>query len=71
MKRNVGMVDRVIRVVLGIGLGYTAFVVPGWAWVAGLLAVIGVVTGLAGICPLYALFKINTDRHADVVRVPR
>ncbi len=72
MKRNVGVVDRVIRVVLGIGLGSAAFIVPGaWAWIAGVLAVIGIVTGLAGFCALYAVLGINTDRHADMVRVPR
>lgn len=66
------MVDRVIRVVLGIGLGSAAFIVPGaWAWIAGVLAVIGIVTGLAGFCALYAVLGINTDRHADMVRVPR
>ncbi len=72
MKRNVGVVDRIIRVVLGIGLGYAAFMVPGaWAWIAGVLAVIGIVTGLAGFCALYAVLGINTDRHADMVGVPR
>ncbi len=72
MKRNVGMVDQVVRLVLGMGLGYTAFIVPGaWAWVAGVLGVIGVVTGLAGFCALYTVFGINTDRHADMVRMPR
>ncbi len=72
MKRNVGAVDRTIRVVLGIGLGSAAFIVPGaWAWVAGALAVIGIVTGLTGFCALYAVLGISTDRRADMVRVPR
>ncbi len=72
MKRNVGMVGRVVRLVLGMGLGYTAFIVPGaWAWVAGMLGVIGIVTGLTGFCALYAVLGINTGRHADMVRMPR
>jgi uncharacterized membrane protein YgaE (UPF0421/DUF939 family) len=72
MKRNLGAaVDRAIRVVLGIGLGYAAFRLPGaWAWVAGVLAVIGIVTGLAGFCALYAVFGINTNRPSGA-RVPQ
>lgn len=72
MKRNVGLVDRAIRVVLGIGLGYAAFLLPGaWAWVAGVLAVIGIVTGLVGFCAPHAVLGINTNRRADMVRVAR
>ncbi len=66
------MVDRVIRVVLGVGLGTAAFIVPrAWAWVAGVLAVIGRRDRGAGFCALYTALGNNTDRHADMVRLAR
>ncbi len=73
MNRNVGPVDRAIRVVLGVGLGYAAFMLPGaWAWIAGVLAVIGVITGLAGFCASYAVLGINTNRRGlNEARIPR
>lgn len=40
---------------------YAAFQVSGlWAWVAGVGAAIGYVTGLAGFCLLYWVFGITT-----------
>lgn len=61
MKQNVGPVDRVLRVILGVVLVYAALTVSGlWAWVAGGAAAIMFVTALVGFCPLYALFGINT-----------
>jgi Protein of unknown function (DUF2892) len=72
MKRNVGEIDREVRLIQGVFLGFAAFILPGaWAWVAGLLAVIGIVTGLAGFCALYTLLGINTNRHADMVSMRR
>ncbi|HNS63012.1 MAG TPA: DUF2892 domain-containing protein [Anaerolineaceae bacterium] len=65
MKINESMTDRIVRVVLGIVL-----LVLGWGGiVTGTLGVIfkwlgfiPLLTGIVGFCPLYALFKIRTNR---------
>ena len=64
-KNNVGKTDRIIRVILGvllIGNVFFALQHPiGW------LGVILVLTGLAGICPVYSLLGINTKSAAERV----
>ena len=58
MKVNVGGIDRILRIVLGIvliGLAVTN-VVGWWGW----LGVVPLATGLIGWCPLYAMLGINT-----------
>lgn len=58
LKNNVGKVDRIVRVILGvllIGNVFYALQNPiGW------VGVILLVTGIFGICPLYSLLGINT-----------
>ncbi len=65
LKNNVGKVDRIIRVILGILLiGNVFFALHhpiGW------IGVILVLTGIAGICPLYSLLGINTKSAAERV----
>lgn len=58
MKSNVGGIDRVVRILVGIvliGLAVTN-TVGWWGW----LGVIPLATGLIGWCPPYAMFGINT-----------
>ncbi len=56
MRKNEGTLDRVIRVVLGIGLLSLLLVwsVPGWGLI-GLVGSIPLITGLTGYCPTYVL----------------
>ena len=58
MKSNVGSVDRVIRVVLGVALLALAFVGPQTAW--GYLGIIPLLSAALGFCPAYALFGVRT-----------
>ena len=55
---NVGRLDRVIRVALGLALIVLVFVGPQTPW--GWIGVIPLVTALAGFCPAYRLFGIRT-----------
>ncbi len=55
---NVGTVDRVIRIVVGIVLIALVFVGPQTAW--GWLGLIPLITGLARTCPAYSLIGVNT-----------
>jgi len=65
-KHNVGILDRIARLALGVVLMPT-----GLFWLGGLhgsvlglvitgFGLIGLVTGLIGFCPLYVPFGINT-----------
>lgn len=58
MKPNEGTIDRVLRVVVGLGVLSLAFVGPQTPW--GYVGVVPLATGLIGFCPLYAMLGINT-----------
>jgi hypothetical protein len=58
LPRNEHMVERAVRVVIGIGLLAIVFVGPKTPW--GYLGIIPIVTGLVGSCPLYTLFGFST-----------
>ncbi|MEY5097734.1 MAG: hypothetical protein RJA36_453 [Pseudomonadota bacterium] len=58
MKQNVGGIDRIIRILVGVALiSLAATGTVGW-W--GWLGVLPLATGLLGWCPPYALFGWNT-----------
>ncbi|MDO8267522.1 MAG: DUF2892 domain-containing protein [Moraxellaceae bacterium] len=60
MERNIGDVERVVRVVAGLGLLSLVFVGPQTLW--GLIGIMPILTGLSGWCPPYSLLGINTCR---------
>ncbi|TAJ99124.1 MAG: DUF2892 domain-containing protein [Chloroflexota bacterium] len=60
---NVGSVDRIARIVLGVGLVAVALagsVTGPLLAVAWIVAAIALVTGAIGFCPLYFLLGIST-----------
>lgn len=61
MTRNVGGLDRVLRIVIGLALiaGFFIDSDAGWRWLY-LLGLVPLATGLAGSCPAYTLFGIRT-----------
>ena len=65
LKHNVGKTDRIVRIILGvllIGNVFFALQHPiGW------IGVILLITGIAGICPLYSLLGMNTKSAAERV----
>ena len=58
MKKNVGGIDKIVRIVAGAGLiGATvAGMLPVW----GYIGIVPLATGLTGWCPAYTLFGMNT-----------
>ncbi len=58
MKCNVGKTERIIRVIVGLGLVSMAFVGPQNPWF--FLGLIPLITGAVGWCPAYIPFGINT-----------
>lgn len=61
MTKNVGPIDRVIRIVLGGTLLYLAlFASPnGYNWI-GWLGVVPLLTAAIGNCPLYSILGLST-----------
>lgn len=55
---NVHPVERVVRILLGLGLLALAFVGPKSP--LGYLGLFPLLTGLVGTCPLYTLFGLST-----------
>jgi hypothetical protein len=63
MTANMGTIDRVARIVIGLVL--IAYAIPlgfapsGWNWV-GWIGVIPLATATFGFCPLYTVLGIST-----------
>jgi hypothetical protein len=60
MNANVGGIDRVLRIVVGIAVLSLVFVLDGTARWWGLVGLVPLFTGLVRFCPLYGLLGINT-----------
>lgn len=63
MKKNMGTIDRVIRILLAvivIILYLTGSITGVAAIILGILALVFIITGLVGFCPLYVPLKIST-----------
>ena len=62
---NESLIDRIVRVGLGVGLAVllvAGVVAAPLLYVAWVVAAIALVTGIVGFCPLYALLRISTKR---------
>lgn len=60
MKMNVGTVDRIARIAIGLTLLSLPFWLDSpWRW-AGLIGVMPLTTGLTGRCPAYRLLGRST-----------
>lgn len=63
MARNVGSVDRILRIIFGLVL--IAYAVPigfsqtGWNWV-GWIGVVPILTAVFSTCPAYSILGIST-----------
>jgi len=63
MKKNMGTIDRVIRILLAIVfivLYLNGNITDVAAIILGILAIVFIITSLIGFCPLYVPFKIST-----------
>jgi hypothetical protein len=71
-EKNAGKPDRVIRVVLGLGLWYLADMNESAAAVIFALAgAAAISTGLYGWCVIYALLGVNTRGPEPSKRTPK
>ena len=60
MKANVGGVDRVVRILIGLGLLSLVFILPGAERWWGLIGLVPLFTGVFRVCPAYGIFGVNT-----------
>lgn len=60
MKANVGGIDRILRVLIGLALLAFLLLFEGPARWWGVIGVVPLVTGFMGFCPLYALLGLDT-----------
>ncbi len=58
MTRNVGSIDRAVRVVGGVAL--VASALGGWLGPWAYIGVVPLLTAVVGFCPAYTLVGINT-----------
>ena len=64
MKFNVGIADRVLRMVAGIVALYFGYTMK--SYLLGFFGGVLILTASVGFCPLYALFKLNScGTHKD------
>lgn len=58
MKANVGGIDKILRIIIGIVLiGLSALgTIGAWGWIG----IVPLLTGLFGWCPFYPLLGINS-----------
>lgn len=62
MPQNVGLIDRIVRVIAGVALIAATLMdtLPAWGWIG----VIPLTTGLLSWCPAYTLLGIRTCKSA-------
>jgi hypothetical protein len=58
MTSNIGSLDRILRVLVGLGLLSLIFVGPKTLW--GLVGLVPLGTALIGFCPAYRLLGLST-----------
>lgn len=66
MTKNMGTVDRTVRILIALAVGflwYTGRIGGTLAIVLGIFAVVFVLTSLVGWCPLYNPLRISTRRE--------
>lgn len=66
MKKNIGTIERVIRITAGLFILSLTMIGPQSVW--GLLGIIPLATGIVGWCPPYAMLGISTckKRNAEL-----
>lgn len=60
MTKNEGTVDRVLRVVVGLGLLSLLVLLHGPAHWFGLIGLAPLLTGIVGVCPMYSMLGLRT-----------
>ena len=62
MQYNVGTLDKVIRILIGLLLLSLIYFLDGNARYWGLVGIMPIITAMLGWCPVYLPFNLNTRR---------
>ncbi len=65
MKKNIGTIDRIIRIAITSTIGLLLFkgIITGWlGLLLGIIAIILLLTGLIRTCPAYLPFSLSTRK---------
>lgn len=62
MKKNVGSVDRLLRIIVGAAIVVWGVYAESW-W--GLVGLVPLMTGLLNWCPVYLPLKLSTIKRGD------
>lgn len=68
MKSNIGIIDKVIRFIIAIGLALFSIYYPltgAWKIIAYAVSSILVLTAVLGFCPLYRMLRTGTLNPKD------
>lgn len=65
MTVNMGSIDRIVRVVVGLALLSLVFLLEGSARWFGLIGIVPLATAALGWCPAYLPFGISTCARRD------
>ena len=60
MKANVGGIDRILRIVVGLALLAAVFLLEGNVRWLGLIGIVPLLTAAFGYCPAYTLFGFSS-----------
>jgi len=58
MKKNVGGIDRIARIILGLGLLSLTLIGPKTLW--GLVGLVPLLTATFSFCPFYSILGMST-----------
>jgi Protein of unknown function (DUF2892) len=60
MSKNVGSIDKILRVIIGLALlAFAFFSGHAYAWI-GYLGIVPLLTAALGTCPLYSILGMST-----------
>jgi hypothetical protein len=62
MKKNVGSIDRILRIIIGLALIAWGVIEKNWL---GAIGIVPLVTALMGWCPLYSILGVKTCTMKD------
>jgi len=62
MKTNLGTLDRIIRVIVGLGILCAGYYFKNWL---GLIGLVPLLTAFVGFCPAYLPFGLSTCAKPD------
>lgn len=57
MKKNMGTIDRILRIIVGVAL--ITYGILNQSWI-GFIGIIPILTALVRFCPLYTMFGMST-----------